>query len=353
MADTRRSNIFLMMPTDPKWSDKARLIQYYLQRVHDVRISLVDELPEGGGILISLEKENLCLASRHIQNDDNNLDSLVLRDSKLYFDMDDKSQDSWRELSSEGIKCNEIPTISMIQASEHDVKCFLHTMSSTVDRVILKPADEAASQGQAIISTQDGPEILSYCGKAYVMQPFFAKHKILTIDFLAVEGDVKGHHCFYVDGPIENHHWKTGLFQQVLLNAPREIKRQFESIHELTTRLCKKHKLNGIFEIEFLFDGENSYFLELNLLPGLYGIDEQGLMPVIEQVVVKYLQHYHVDIQPRTDFRYSSKGQFYPPSITSFEYYVEMCGAVSDFCLAGRKVTPDVDDYEVTTLQSC
>jgi hypothetical protein len=322
-------DIFLLMPTDSKWSDKARLIQHYLQKVHNVGITIVEEVPQTAGIVIALEKENLDLTSRHIKTGDSRLDALVLHDSSLYFDMDDKSQQSWRDFGSDDVPCNEIPTMNMVTATEQDVKKFVFANPS-VDRVMVKPSDEAASQGQAIISTQDVQEILSYLGKSYVLQPFFGKHKILTIDFLAIDGEVKGNHCFYVDGPIENHHWKTGLHQQVLSNAPAGIIKEFEGIQEMTKCLCEKHGLNGIFEIEFLFDGEKSYFLELNLLPGLYGIDERGLMPVLEQVLVKYLQHYDIDVQPRTDFTYSSEGQFYPPSASSLEYYIEMYGGVHD-----------------------
>merc|ERR1712137_840924 len=73
-------------------------------------------------------------------------------------------------------------------------------------------------------------------------------------------------------------------------------KKEFRKIQELTKHLCKKHALNGIFEIEFLHAHGDAFFLELNLLPGLYGIDQQGLMPLMEKVLVPYLQHFHVDI---------------------------------------------------------
>merc|ERR1712113_1123296 len=101
-------------------------------------------------------------------------------------------------------------------------------------------------------------------------------------------------------------------------------------IQQLTMHLCKKHGLNGIFEIEFLHANGETYFLELNLLPGLYGIDQRGLMPVMETVLVPYLQHFHVEIQPRFDFKFNSMGQFYPPSGTSFPYYVSTYGDAID-----------------------
>merc|ERR1719247_1430676 len=69
--------------------------------------------------------------------------------------------------------------------------------------------------------------------------------------------------------------------------------------------------------------GGNLYFLELNLLPGLYGVDKNGLMPVLERVVVPYLQHFGVEIQQRTELEFYPEGQFYPPSQRSFEYYVD------------------------------
>jgi len=275
--------------------------------------------------------------------------------------------------------------------------------------LILKPADEAASVGQAVLpaSAEDPAsmkKILGYWGDksemGYIAQPFFATHKILTIDFLAIEGELKGHSMFFVDGPIKNEHWKTGLYQQVPENAAPSILKQFDKIKALTQRLCKERNLNGIFEIEFLYtgteedgssevtdpersnsestdedvdsltpstdgkashtqdhqevtsvrgdspssadgmkgstesetsreeDGAQSpgghlYFLELNLLPGLYGVDKNGLMPVLERVVVPYLQYFGVEIQQRTEFEFAPQGQFYPPSQRSFQYYMD------------------------------
>merc|ERR1719409_1113070 len=130
--------------------------------------------------------------------------------------------------------------------------------------LILKPADEAASVGQAVLpASAEDPKsmekILAYWQEnsemGYIAQPFFATHKILTIDFLAIEGELKGHSMFFVDGPIKNEHWKTGLYQQVPENAPPTIRKQFEKIKALTARLCKERSLNGIFEIEFLYTG--------------------------------------------------------------------------------------------------
>merc|ERR1712048_1047160 len=119
----------------------------------------------------------------------------------------------------------------------------------------------------------------------------------------------------------ENRHWKEGLYQQVVCNAPQHIQEEFGDIirliHSLSTSLC----LNGIFEAEFLYDGFHSYFLELNLLPGLYGIDDQGLMPVLEQVVIPYLQHFGISATQKTDFQFGPSGQFYPPSGSSAPWY--------------------------------
>merc|ERR1712203_522830 len=44
--------IFLLMPADEKWSDKAKLIQYYFLTMHHTEISIVDQLPEEESILI-------------------------------------------------------------------------------------------------------------------------------------------------------------------------------------------------------------------------------------------------------------------------------------------------------------
>merc|ERR1712066_990091 len=67
-----------------------------------------------------------------------------------------------------------------------------------------------------------------------------------------------------------------------------------------------------------------------NLLPALYGIDQNGLMPVLESVVVPYLQHCQVDIRPRTDLHFESRGQFYPPSGQSLIYYMDEFGSLDD-----------------------
>merc|ERR1719409_2676602 len=132
--------------------------------------------------------------------------------------------------------------------------------------LILKPADEAASVGQAVLRAKaEDPKsmekILAYwqdnSEMGYIAQPFFATHKILTIDFLAIEGQLKGYSMFFVDGPIKNEYWKTGLYQQVPENASPSILKQFEKIKALTERLCKERSLNGIFEIEFLYTGSD------------------------------------------------------------------------------------------------
>jgi predicted ATP-grasp superfamily ATP-dependent carboligase len=323
-------NIFLLMPGCPKWSDKARLIQHYFQRMHNVGIIIVDEPPTSEGIVIALEKDNLARTATQVRSAGSGVQALVLSDPNLYFEMDDKAECAWRQLASEGVCFNEIPTVNMKTACEGDAMKFINDCAS-VEYLMLKPADEAASVGQAVVSTQDASKIISYLGKSYVAQPFFSEHKILTIDFLAIDGEVKGHHCFYVDGPIENDHWKTGLYQQVLCNATPEIKEEFEAIRELTKQLCKKHGMNGIFEIEFLYAHGKTYFLELNLLPGLYGIDQQGLMPLMEKILVPYLQHFHIGIQQRLDFEYAPQGQFYPPSKTSHDYYLNVFGPNTEF----------------------
>jgi biotin carboxylase/DeoR/GlpR family transcriptional regulator of sugar metabolism len=349
------SQVCLLMPSCPKWSDKARLIRHYFQKMHDVDIEIVDQPPSHDVILIALEKENLALAARQARVEGCNLKALVLSDPSLYFEMDDKSLCGWRQLTSEDVSFNEIPTLDMRAASEREAMAFIEECSS-VGRLMLKPSDEAASVGQAVVSTRDTAEILAFLGKSYVAQPFFSEHKILTIDFLAVDGEVKGQHCFYVDGPIENCHWKTGLYQQVLCNATPEIQKEFETIQELTRHLCQKHDLSGIFEIEFLHSHGQTFFLELNLLPGLYGIDQQGLMPLMESVLVPYLQHFDIDIQPRLDFEYAPEGQFYPPSAKSLEHYVDIYGEPSDTldrpssaCSNGASE----DSSELTTTGSC
>jgi hypothetical protein len=292
-----------------------------------------------------LEKDLLVRSVQKIQNGSCNLKALLLSDPQLYQEMDDKSQHTWRQLPSASMCFDEIPTLNMMIASADEVLQLLDA-NMHVQQFMLKPADEAASVGQAVIPVENVSEIMSYLGKSYIAQPFFTKHKILTIDFLAIDGELKGHHCFYVDGPIENAHWKTGLHQQVLCNATPEITQEFERIQELAQQLSKKLGLNGIFEIEFLYDYKKAYFLELNLLPGLYGIDENGMMPVLEQVVVPYLQHFQVDIQPRRDFQFDLKGQFYPPSAHSLEYYINMYSAV-----IGADQLSD-NDSEHATMQS-
>jgi hypothetical protein len=328
MTSSSKHQISLLMPTNQKWSDKARLIQHYFQRMHHVEIDIVEKLPAGNGILIALEKDLLISAAEQLQGHGSRSEALLLSNPELYREMDDKSQHSWRQLPG-SMQFNEIPTLNMMSATDDEVLQFLDA-NMHVQHFMLKPADEAASVGQAVIPVENISEIMSYLGTSYIAQPFFTEHKILTIDFLAIDGEVTGHHCFYVDGPIENAHWKTGLYQQVLCNATPEITQEFERIQELAQQLSKKLHLNGIFEIEFLYDYKKAYFLELNLLPGLYGIDDDGLMPVLEQVVVPYLQHFQVDIQPQKDVLFDLKGQFYPPSAHSLEYYINMYGEAVD-----------------------
>jgi hypothetical protein len=339
-GEGRQINLF--MPTDKKWSDKALLIQDYFRIMHDVRITVVDELPKDNGILISLEKDHLISAAHHIRSGEANLDALLLDSPSLYMTMDDKAESSWRQLSADGICFQEIPTLNMLTADAQYLADFLQSHSSFA-HFMLKPSDEAASVGQEVVSVGDTAEFLKYLGRPYIAQPFFKQHKILTIDFLAIEGDVKGHHCFYVEGPIQNSHWKEGLYQQVVCNAPAKIKEEFHRIEALTHSLSKKLCLNGIFEIEFLYDGAQTFFLELNLLPGLYGIDEQGLMPVLEQVVVPYLMHLQVDITPRTEFTFNEKGQFYPPSGSSAPYYKKFLGQTA------KQLVIDEDDASTST----
>jgi hypothetical protein len=319
-ADVNKKQVFLFMPSDEKWSDKASLIRDYFRSMHGIEITIVDKLPTENGILISLEKDRLISSAQQIHSSESNLEALLLSDPTLYSTMDDKAESSWRQLSADGLCFQEIPTLDMSKADDTSLSKFLESHSS-FEHFMLKPSDEAASVGQAVVPVHDTIQFMKYIGRPYIAQPFFKQHKILTIDFVAVEGEVKGHHCFYVDGPIQNNHWKAGLYQQVLCNAPAEIHDEFRRIQVLTQSLSHSLCLNGIFEIEFLYDGAQTFFLELNLLPGLYGIDEQGLMPVLEQVLVPYLMHFEVDIVPRTDFIFEQRGQFYPPSGSSAPYY--------------------------------
>merc|ERR1739848_50917 len=46
-------------------------------------------------------------------------------------------------------------------------------------------------------------------------------------------------------------------------------------------------------------------------------------MPVLEKVLVPYLQHFAVNIKSRSGFHYDVRGQFYPPSAKSLDYYVK------------------------------
>merc|ERR1712217_546736 len=47
-------------------------------------------------------------------------------------------------------------------------------------------------------------------------------------------------------------------------------------------------------------------------------------------VLVPYLQHCQVDIRPRTDLHFESRGQFYPPSGQSLTYYMNEFGPLDD-----------------------
>merc|ERR1719409_698477 len=226
--------------------------------------------------------------------------------------------------------------------------------------LILKPADEAASVGQAVLRAKaEDPKsmekILAYwqdnSEMGYIAQPFFATHKILTIDFLAIEGELNGHSMFFVDGPIKNEHWKAGLYQQVpeneFLYTGREDEEDADSLtlptdgkEDTAPPYREAGMKSGDSPSSAGDDGMRSeaeedeaqspggsgghlYFLELNLLPGLYGVDKNGLMPVLERVVVPYLQYFGVEIQQRTEFEFAPQGQFYPPSQRSFQYYMD------------------------------
>jgi hypothetical protein len=321
--------ISLLMPSDRKWSDKAALIQDYFRLLHNIEITIVDE-PPTDGVLISLDKDKLITTAAHIHVGEHDLEALVLSDASLYTTMDDKAESAWRELPSDHPSFNEIPTMNMLEATPQSLLLFV-AANPSLQHLMLKPSDEAASVGQEVVSVNDTECLLKYIGKPYVAQPFFVHHKILTIDFVAIGGDVKGQHCFYVDGPIQNSHWKEGLYQQVLCNAPPEILAEFDKIQALTHRLSKSLCLNGIFEIEYLYDGAQAFFLEMNLLPGLYGIDNNGLMPVLEKVVVPYLQHFDVKVQQRLNFQFGANGQFYPPSGSSAPYYQDKFNGADKF----------------------
>lgn len=330
------------MPSNTKWSDKAALIRDYFRSIHALDIEIVNQ-PPAHGVLITLEKEKLISTTEYIEKGDHNLETLVLSDSALYSTMDDKAEDAWRQLPHYSLGFNEIPTLNMLTANHGSLLDFAEANSS-LEYLMVKPSDEAASVGQEVIPLEDIGGLSKYLGRPYVAQPFFTKHKILTVDFVAIEGSVKGQHCFYVDGPIQNSHWKEGLYQQVLCNAPPEIVAEFDRIIALTECLSRSLCLNGIFEIEFLYDGSQAYFLEMNLLPGLYGIDERGLMPVLEAVVVPYLQHFQVDVQARSEFSFGARGQFYPPSGRSAAYYKCTFGQSSQLAGEDEVVSTDCED---------
>merc|ERR1712050_377658 len=93
-------DVFLLMPSDEKWSDKAILIQDYFRVMHAVEITIVDT-PPTSGVLITLEKENLISAAELVKNGGHDLETLVLRDSTLYSTMDDKAEAAWRQLPSD------------------------------------------------------------------------------------------------------------------------------------------------------------------------------------------------------------------------------------------------------------
>merc|ERR1719230_1542544 len=107
-------------------------------------------MPKDSSVLVALEKDNLIAVAEQSKQSHCNAKTLVQSNPALYMEMDDKSQAAWRQLPPSDVQFNEIPTLSMMMASEPEVKRFIQE-DVTSQRVMLKPCDEAASVGQVVV----------------------------------------------------------------------------------------------------------------------------------------------------------------------------------------------------------
>ena len=299
----------MLFPAGEKWEDKARMLALYLsQKGFQVTIRGVSqhEIANQGWALAKELAHKVVfvigsavltfMARARRELHDFSVRCLLCHEPSIYEKLDDKimSLATLLPLERHDSFIPPIPSLSLLDADEPRIAAFVDSFS-TAKEMIIKPADGAASQ-DIIVTGCDCESVLSAAKtvskKPFVLQPFLSPHKVVTIDFFAVDGAVRKSFCFWIYGPIQPEAWKAGLKQHVETeSAPPEMRRICDRIRAFADMLSHDICLNGIFEIEFLLHEEQLFFMEVNLLGGLYGYAQNLVMPLVDSLVIPLLQH--------------------------------------------------------------
>ena len=344
IAQRTSTPVAIVHPRNVKWTDKAQMLRLYLEtKGVQAKCVQVDEeeaasaatkmasrvaghavVVLGAPLLESFARNAAAAASVPPYRS-----ALCERNPNVYTLLDNKEHDVPASVGCAVVAM--IPTLVLNGATPVDVEAFVgrHAAASS-GRFMLKPSLSAASAGITVADAADVPAMVAGLAQPHVLQPYLVPHTVLTTNLFAVDGAIHSDFWFHVEGPIDPATWKHGMYQRTLLRqeegggelAATYVSRAGEkSARAFTEALVSTHTLNGLFEIEFLLARDGSvYFIEVNLLGGIYGCTRDGDMPVVDAVVRPYLRRLGVTVWPtaaRAPLLYPDSSLYYPPSEVS------------------------------------
>lgn len=184
------------------------------------------------------------------------------------------------------------PTIDSAHTKLPEFRSFV----SGYEAVIIKPAEEAGSKGQRIISRERVQDLLDKSHNGLcpleladtVVQPYLENHITVEFNFFALEGELIEWLCTQATGGITEDMWTNGT--RLKTYDGEELSRIVSFVRD-TIRL---HQLHGLMEFEFLILDGQVFLLEINprISTSITGFDNQGFSPYIEKLVVPYLQSF-------------------------------------------------------------
>eukprot|EP00928_Gymnodinium_smaydae_P062570 TRINITY_DN46405_c0_g1_i1.p1 TRINITY_DN46405_c0_g1~~TRINITY_DN46405_c0_g1_i1.p1 ORF type:complete len:496 (+),score=64.31 TRINITY_DN46405_c0_g1_i1:122-1609(+) len=221
---------------------------------------------------------------------------------------------------------SQIPThvVPATMKSEAGEIANLRSAASKFGTVIVKPAEEAGSKGQRILSPEALEEMLAASPggalpsalKDTIIQPYFKDHSTIEFNFFAREGEVIEWLCTYSGGGLTEDMWANGTSLQTYDGE------HLDKMVAFVRDSVRLHQLQGLLEFEFLISEGKVFFLEVNprISSSVTGFDSQGCSPYIEKVVVPCLQHFGL-LKGKELADWEAPSVYCPPEGRAEEYY--------------------------------
>jgi len=302
LQKNRATDVRIMFPAfdHPEYyRDRCRFVAAYLSERHDVEVSYrgITERELAGHDFESYADASIVVpfgveVAPHIQQLSN---VLIHKDASIYENLDNKAlmmEFPFVEADSPHV-IHQVPSLDMTRATSSEARQFEEGHGAKMS--LLKPLDGVSSSG--MIKTD---ALASYCGLAYVAQPYFETHDVISFNFLSISGELIDSITSFYENGIATDRYLSENFAKILgADAPFVSK-----IERFVREFCAKHKIDGLMEIEFLIADNKPFLLEVN--PRISGciknVDSRGTGMYLEKLLVPYLNECGAQLKANLEF---------------------------------------------------